>query len=111
MHQQIESSRFKFALTGSSARKLRHGSANLLAGRAFVLHLFPLTAREIGESFSLQSALAWGTLPRAVMIERNEDRRDFLRSYAHSCLQEEITQEQIVHPLTPSGVFLSRQRK
>ena len=48
VHRQIESSRFKFALTGSSARKLRHGSANLLAGRAFVHYLYPLTAREIG---------------------------------------------------------------
>lgn len=106
VHQQIESSRFKFALTGSSARKLRHGSANLLAGRAFVLHLFPLTAREIGERFSLQSALAWGTLPRAVVIESNEDRRDFLRSYAHTYLQEEITQEQIVRRLDPFRRFL-----
>lgn len=106
VHQQIESSRFKFALTGSSARKLRHGSANLLAGRAFVLHLFPLTAREIGERFSLQSALAWGTLPRAVMIESDEDRRDFLRSYAHTYLQEEITQEQIVRRLDPFRRFL-----
>lgn len=106
VHQQIESSRFKFALTGSSARKLRHGSANLLAGRAFVLHLFPLTAREIGERFSLQSALAWGTLPRAVMIENDTDRRDFLRSYAHTYLQEEITQEQIVRRLDPFRRFL-----
>jgi len=106
VHQQIESSRFKFALTGSSARKLRHGSANLLAGRAFVLQLFPLTAREIGERFSLQSSLAWGTLPRAVMIESNEDRRDFLRSYAHTYLQEEITQEQIVRRLDPFRRFL-----
>ena len=106
VHQQIESSRFKFALTGSSARKLRHGSANLLAGRAFVLHLFPLTAWEIGERFSLQSALAWGTLPRAVMIESDEDRRDFLRSYAHTYLQEEITQEQIVRRLDPFRRFL-----
>lgn len=54
----------------------------------------------------LQSALAWGTLPRAVMIESNEDRRDFLRSYAHTYLQEEITQEQIVRRLDPFRRFL-----
>lgn len=53
VHQQIEATRFKFALSGSSARKLKRGGANLLAGRAFVNHLFPLTAREIGEPFSL----------------------------------------------------------
>ena len=33
----------QFILTGSSARKLKRGSANLLAGRAFTYHLFPLT--------------------------------------------------------------------
>lgn len=64
VHQQIETTRFKFALTASNARKLRHGSANLLAGRAFVLNLFPFTAGELGDSFSLANALAWGTLPR-----------------------------------------------
>lgn len=93
-------------MTGSSARKLRHGSANLLAGRAFVLHLFPLTAREIGASFSLQNALAWGTLPKAVFTDGDEDRRDFLRSYTHTYLQAEITQEQIVRRLDPFRRFL-----
>jgi len=107
VHQQIESSRFKFALTGSSARKLRHGSANLLAGRAFVFHLFPLTAREIGEPFSLQTALSWGTLPRVMTLEADEDRRNFLRAYTHTYLQEEITQEQIVRRLDPFRRFLA----
>ena len=106
VHQQIESSRLKFALTGSSARKLKHGGANLLAGRAFVFRLFPLTAREIGEPFSLQTALAWGTLPRVMTLENSEDKRDFLRTYAHTYLQEEITQEQIVRRLDPFRRFL-----
>jgi predicted AAA+ superfamily ATPase len=106
VHQQIESSRFKFALTGSSARKLRHGTANLLAGRAFVYHLFPLTAGEIGDQFSLQAALSWGTLPRAVTLGSDHNRRDFLRAYTHTYLQEEITQEQIVRRLDPFRRFL-----
>lgn len=106
VHQQIESSRLKFALTGSSARKLKHGGANLLAGRAFVFRLFPLTAREIGERFSLQTALPWGTLPRVMTLENSEDKRDFLRTYAHTYLQEEITQEQIVRRLDPFRRFL-----
>ncbi len=106
VHQQIESSRLRFALTGSSARKLRHGSANLLAGRAFVNHLFPLTAREVGESFSLEAALRWGTLPRLFALDGDEDKSDFLRSYAHVYLQEEITQEQIVRKLEPFRRFI-----
>jgi uncharacterized protein len=106
VHQQIESGKFKFALTGSSARKLKHGGANLLAGRAIVHDLYPLTAREIGSGFSLADALHWGTLPRLFSLEKNEDKRDFLRSYAHTYLQEEITQEQVVRRLDPFRRFL-----
>lgn len=106
VHQQIESSRFKFALSGSSARKLKRGGADLLAGRAFVNYLFPLTAREIGEGFSLESALAWGTLPRLFALESVEDKRDFLRTYTHTYLKEEITEEQVVRRLDPFRRFL-----
>ncbi len=106
VHQQIERGRFQFALTGSSARKLKRGAANLLAGRAFLYHLFPLTAGEIGGGFSLASALQWGTLPRVLSLEKDEDKRDYLRSYAHAYLQEEITQEQIVRRLDPFRRFL-----
>ncbi len=106
VHQQIEKGRFKFALTGSSARKLKHGGANLLAGRAFVYHLFPLTARELGRAFSLSSALRWGTLPRLFSLKSDEDKRDYLRGYAHAYLQEEITQEQVVRRLDPFRRFL-----
>jgi len=86
---------------------LRHGTANLLAGRAFVHNLFPLTVREIGDRFSLQSALSWGPLPCAVTLENGNDRRDFLRAYTHTYLQEEITQEQIVRRLDPFRRFLT----
>ena len=106
VHQQIESSRFKFALSGSSARKLKRGGADLLAGRAFVNYLFPLTAREIGENFSLEPALAWGTLPRVFTLENIEDKRDFLRTYTHTYLKEEITEEQVVRRLDPFRRFL-----
>ena len=40
--------RFVFILTGSSARKLKRGGANLLAGRAFIYNLFPLIYNELG---------------------------------------------------------------
>lgn len=106
VHQQIESSRFKFALSGSSARKLKRGGANLLAGRAFVNHLYPLTARELGGQFSLDAALAWGTLPRLFAFESDADKRDFLRTYAHTYLKEEITAEQVVRRLDPFRRFL-----
>ncbi len=106
VHQQIELGRFQFALTGSSARKLKQRGVNLLAGRAFVYHLFPLTSREIGAPFSLQSALEWGTLPRQFALADASDKEEYLRSYAHTYLQEEITQEQIVRRLEPFRRFL-----
>lgn len=106
VHQQIEASRFKFALSGSSARKLKRGGANLLAGRAFVNHLFPLTALEIGEPFSLAAALAWGTLPRLFALESSGEKHDFLRTYTHTYLQEEITAEQVVRRTEPFRRFL-----
>ncbi len=106
VHQQIESSRLKFALSGSSARKLKYGGANLLAGRAFVRRLFPLTAREIGEKFSLELALSYGTLPGIFAIDNHEDKCSFLRAYAHTYLREEILQEQIIRRLEPFRRFL-----
>lgn len=106
VHQQIEEKRFRFALTGSSARKLKRGGANLLAGRAFVHHLFPLCAAEIGRKFSLDFALRWGTLPGIFSLKTDADRGDYLRGYAHTYLQEEITQEQLVRRLNPFRRFL-----
>ena len=106
VHQQIEKGRFKFALTGSSARKLKHGGANLLAGRAFVHHLYPLTALEMGRQFSLRNALQWGTLPRLSALPSGSDKREYLRSYTHTYLQEEITHEQVIRKLEPFRRFL-----
>lgn len=106
VHREIEQSRFKFALTGSSARKLKRGAANLLAGRAFVYKLFPLTSVELGKSFDLQDALEWGTLPKAVTVKSNDEKLLFLRAYAHNYLKEEIQVEQVVRKLDPFRRFL-----
>ncbi len=39
VHKSIEELKVKFILTGSSARKLKRGGANLLAGRVFLYFL------------------------------------------------------------------------
>jgi predicted AAA+ superfamily ATPase len=106
VHQLIESHRLLFALTGSSARKLRRGGANLLAGRAFVRKLFPLTHRELAGDFVLQSALEWGTLPRLFSIPQEEDKARFLDAYALTYIKEEISAEQLVRKLDPFVRFL-----
>lgn len=105
-HQMIESHRIKFAMTGSSARKLRRGSANLLAGRAFVNELYPLTHLEMGDAFDLNSALLWGTLPKVASLQTDEERSEFLKSYALTYLKEEIWAEQIIRNLDPFRKFL-----
>lgn len=106
VHQLIESHQLRFALTGSSARKLRRGGANLLAGRAFVYHLYPLTHLELGADFDLQDALEWGTLPKISAFESLDDKGRFLDAYALTYLKEEISAEQVVRKLDPFVRFL-----
>jgi predicted AAA+ superfamily ATPase len=56
VHLLIERNKaLRFILTGSSARKLKRGGANLLAGRAWTCHLFPLVSPEV--DFSFRSSL------------------------------------------------------
>ena len=85
--------RTKFYLTGSSARKLMRGKANLLPGRVHTYHLPPLTAKEIGPAMDLAQALSTGTLP-GIWTERNQQEKILtLRSYAATYLKEEIQAE------------------
>ena len=48
VHRAIESTRRRFVLLGSSARRLKTASTNRLAGRAAVRTMFPLLASELG---------------------------------------------------------------
>ena len=107
VHHQISEQNFKFALTGSSARKLKRGAANLLAGRAFVFNLFPLTHVELGNDFLLHDALNFGTLPEVCNLEDPLDKKRFLKAYANTYLKEEIIAEQIVRNLPPFRRFLN----
>jgi predicted AAA+ superfamily ATPase len=102
----IEEKKINFALTGSSARKLKRGGANLLAGRAFVYHLFPLLSREIGQKFNLDKALTWGTLPKILQFDDDRDRAKFLNAYVNIYIKEEIQVEQLVRNLDPFRLFL-----
>lgn len=105
-HKMIEEQGIKFALTGSSARKLKRGSANLLAGRAFTYNLFPFTAHELGERFELTKALESGTLPMAYLADTPEERHLYLRTYVQTYVKEEVVAEQLVRKLEPFRRFL-----
>lgn len=107
VHRQIElNKKRKFALTGSSTRKLRRGKANLLAGRAYVYHLYPLTIEELGDRFDLNQALQYGTLPEIFSMEDGPQKQTFLKTYAQTYLQEEIQMEGIVRNLMSFRQFL-----
>lgn len=95
-----------FILTGSSARKLKRGGANLLAGRAFVYHLYPLTFIELGKDFDLNLALSYGTLPEIMSLRTDSERFELLTAYAHTYLKEEIWEEHIIKKLAPFRKFL-----
>lgn len=107
VHRMIEKEKQKFALTGSSSRKLKRGGANLLAGRAFIHTLFPFTTVELGDRVSLQDLLHWGSLPKTVELSTVEEKRAYLRSYCLTYIKEEIIAEQIVRKLEPFREFLT----
>lgn len=106
VHRLIEETDKIFVLTGSSARKLKHGAANLLAGRAFVYHLYTLSSFELGKKFELDPALRWGTLPKIFSLQENAEKDEFLRSYTDTYLKEEILSERVIRKLPPFRRFL-----
>lgn len=106
VHHLIEHTDKHFIMTGSSARKLKRGGANLLAGRAFVYHLFPFSFLELAERFNLDQTLRWGLLPKIEYLPTEEEKLRFLHAYAHTYLKEEIWGEQIVKALDPFRRFL-----
>ncbi|HLQ37095.1 MAG TPA: AAA family ATPase, partial [Planctomycetota bacterium] len=95
--------RQRFVLSGSSARKLKRGGANLLAGRAEMCHMFPLVSVEAGGDRALDELLAHGMLPLAVTRPRPQA---FLRSYCEVYLKEEVQQEALVRQIGPFHRFL-----
>jgi len=103
IHRLIEKYKFKFVLTGSSARKLRRKGQNLLGGRALTCSFHPLTAEELGNDFNLQHSLQFGHLPCAY-TESNP--KAYLESYVKTYLEEEIQQEGFTRNLSAFARFL-----
>jgi predicted AAA+ superfamily ATPase len=105
VHRLIEEKGIRFLLTGSSARKLKRGAANLLAGRAWTAELFPLTFDELkGEGFDLERYLHLGGLPS---VYTSSDPVEELDAYVHTYLYEELQAEGIVRKLTAFSKFLT----
>ncbi len=103
--QFIQRGEFRFALTGSSARKLKRGAANLLGGRASWFELSSLTHLELGDSFDLDTVLSWGSLPEIFGLD-DSDRARLLKAYCNIYLKEEVVAEQLVRKVQPFRNFL-----
>ena len=103
VHRAIEEHGLKFALLGSSARKLKRVGVNLLGGRALSRVMYPLLPDELKDDFSLESALHYGTLP---LIVSSPDQRDQLEGYLKLYLREEIQLEALVRNLPGFARFL-----
>lgn len=107
VHTCIEKwKKIQFILTGSSARKLKHGGANLLGGRVFSFNLYPLTSFEAPNSDNVIELLSWGTLPKVYEYSDVKDKRRFLKAYTQTYLREEIQLEHIVRDIIPFREFL-----
>ena len=105
VHRLMETKGWRFALCGSSARKLRRGGVNLLGGRAVTRNLDAFSYKELGDAFDLEFSLQWGFLPYVQLDRKNAP--DILNSYVNTYIKEEIKEEGIVRSLPPFLRFLS----
>jgi len=104
VHDLAESDkRLRFVLTGSSARKLRRGAANLLAGRLVEARMHPFMAAELGASFDLRQSLEIGLVP---LVWNGADPAATLRAYASLYLREEVQAEALVRDIGAFARFL-----
>lgn len=102
VHWLIENRGISFLLTGSSARKLRRGHANLLAGRAWRRTMVPLSYREV-DSLDLERAMVSGLLPPHFL---SADPLEELRAYVADYLKEEIAAEALTQNIPAFSEFL-----
>lgn len=104
IHSLIEENKsLQFVLTGSSARKLRRGGVNLLAGRALLTHFHPFMAAELGSDFSMDIALRNGLIP-LIFTARSPDKT--LATYITLYLKEEVKEEGLVRNIGAFARFL-----
>lgn len=103
VHRAIEDRRLRFALLGSSARKLKTAGTNLLAGRALWKILYPFVPEELGAGFDLDETLRFGSLP---LVWASPDPAATLEAYVQLYLREEIRAEALVRNLPGFVRFL-----
>jgi predicted AAA+ superfamily ATPase len=96
----------RFLLTGSSARKLRRGNANLLPGRVHAYRLGPIVSGELGHKLPTSAVLEHGTLPGILSEPNAREREKTLATYAGVYLREEVQAENLSRSLEGFARFL-----
>lgn len=104
VHWLIEKAHAQFILCGSSARKLKTQATNLLGGRAWQYHFYPLIFAEI-EDFNLLKALQHGLIPNHYLADK-EFIENHLQAYVDIYLTDEIRNEGLVRNLSGFARFL-----
>ena len=106
VHWLIENTVFQFILCGSSARKLKRAGVNLLGGRAWKYHFYPLVFPEMTD-FDLLTIFQHGAIPahyHSTAIKKA------LRSYIEDYLTIEVQQEGLVRNLPAFARFMDALR-
>ena len=97
---------WKFALSGSSARRLRRADVNLLGGRVVMRRMLPLSAAEIPGNPAIAERLRFGGLPLVYAEKSTAGRIDLLEAYVETYLSQEIRAEALVRSLESFARFL-----
>ena len=103
VHRFIEKKQLKFVLCGSSARKLKRGGVNLLAGRALNRSMHPFVPEELDKQLDVDNALQFGLLP---IVWDAVEKAETLSAYSQLYLKEEIQAEALVRNLSGFARFL-----
>ncbi|MFH0820482.1 MAG: DUF4143 domain-containing protein [Candidatus Peregrinibacteria bacterium] len=101
----IDTTKSQFIMTGSSARKLKRGGANLLGGSALQRLLAPFVYPEIKTAIRLENVLRFGSLP-AIYEKEDTLKIEILQAYTDIYLKEEIQAEGVVRNLAGFARFL-----
>lgn len=102
VHWLLGNTGTRFVLCGSSARKLRRVSRNLLGGRAVDFHLMPLTSHEIGD-VDLSRLLQYGALPPHYLVE---EPGQLLKAYVNNYIKQEIIDESVTRNIPAFSRFM-----
>lgn len=107
VHHLMENEGYqRFVLSGSSARKLKRGAANMLAGRAITKAMYPFTSKELDFNLDPQKVLEYGLLPLSVNHGEQGLKAAFLKSYLVTYISEEVKAEGFVRNIGHFSRFL-----